>query len=539
MKTSVLQSVCLFGATIITKISVLSSLLFSVSTVGQCLLIVSNIVITTASVSSTNLDILKSLGVDDSDIGKLLSDDEGKDLDLEKEQYGKQRDPEWWRDPLAMFETEESQLEEGNGNEKEIENEIVNEIENSIDGYIQSNEILDDENNSIQNNEMESETITCPIILPNEEDDIDGGDKDEIDKIAEKDITETLDPDSNDQIEVQQNEEMTDSQSSKNIDNQIDNQRKVSKGTVTLTPNNSSSTTKAVSTATITAPALPAIFVITKLRSLFPYIPHNIVALFATVVGTQLIVSHMIPKKHSEKELEEQKQQQPQKQQPQKQKQKQHKRQQQMNMDYDSDIQTTQHTPSKVSMFFKNMKQNLSFFSQNENASDDSQLEGGKDSIGTDKSNDRSEIKPISTNQQMKSRQKNQRQRNISKKEMVEQINSWKERAERAENDNERLIAESDRMNRKMAMIQSESNTLQSSMGYLKSQLRDNQREIERAVLRERQKSENEMAKVRESLIKVLKHERNLMREQVQKTQAQVRALLDEAEHDVKTDVKK
>ena len=80
-----------------------------------------------------------------------------------------------------------------------------------------------------------------------------------------------------------------------------------------------------------------------------------------------------------------------------------------------------------------------------------------------------------------------------------------------------------------MASIQAQSSTLQSSMRYLKSQLRDNQREAENAILKERQQTEKEMAKVRDALLKVLHHERNLMREQVKKTSSQVRALL--AEH--------
>jgi len=51
---------------------------------------------------------------------------------------------------------------------------------------------------------------------------------------------------------------------------------------------------------------------------------------------------------------------------------------------------------------------------------------------------------------------------------------------------------------------------------------------MEKAVKQERKKSEKEMTEVREALLKVLRHERNLMREQVQKTSAQVRALLKE-----------
>ena len=79
-----------------------------------------------------------------------------------------------------------------------------------------------------------------------------------------------------------------------------------------------------------------------------------------------------------------------------------------------------------------------------------------------------------------------------------------------------------------MAKTRAESANLRTSMQYVKSQLRENQQDMEKAVLRERQKSEAEMSEVREALVKVLRHERNLMREQVQKTSAQVRALLKE-----------
>lgn len=79
-----------------------------------------------------------------------------------------------------------------------------------------------------------------------------------------------------------------------------------------------------------------------------------------------------------------------------------------------------------------------------------------------------------------------------------------------------------------MAKIQTHSTSLQSSMRYLKTQLRENQQEAEIAIVKERQKSENEMARVREALLKVLRHERNLMREQVRQMSSQVRALLKE-----------
>merc|ERR1719491_309185 len=64
--------------------------------------------------------------------------------------------------------------------------------------------------------------------------------------------------------------------------------------------------------------------------------------------------------------------------------------------------------------------------------------------------------------------------RNKSKKEMMKQIQQWRDSAMKAEQDNEQLIVESDRLNGEMATMQAESSNLQSSMRYLKSQLRDN-----------------------------------------------------------------
>ena len=69
---------------------------------------------------------------------------------------------------------------------------------------------------------------------------------------------------------------------------------------------------------------------------------------------------------------------------------------------------------------------------------------------------------------------------------------------------------------------------MESTMRYLKSQLRDNQQQIKDAISKEKQRSSMEMEKVREALIKVLQHKQQLMREQVKRTSAEVKALIQE-----------
>lgn len=71
---------------------------------------------------------------------------------------------------------------------------------------------------------------------------------------------------------------------------------------------------------------------------------------------------------------------------------------------------------------------------------------------------------------------------------------------------------------------------------YLKAQLRDNKRILERAVNAERQKTNEELRRVRDSMVAVLEQERRIMRAQIMKTSAEVRSMLEENETDIDDD---
>ncbi len=67
---------------------------------------------------------------------------------------------------------------------------------------------------------------------------------------------------------------------------------------------------------------------------------------------------------------------------------------------------------------------------------------------------------------------------------------------------------------------------------YLKNQLADNKRILERAVNVERQKTNNELSRLREQMVEVLERERRMMRAQLMKSSAEVRALIGESMSD-------
>lgn len=67
---------------------------------------------------------------------------------------------------------------------------------------------------------------------------------------------------------------------------------------------------------------------------------------------------------------------------------------------------------------------------------------------------------------------------------------------------------------------------------YLKNQLADNKRILERAVNVERQKTNTELARLREQMVEVLERERRMMRAQLMKSSAEVRALIGESMSD-------
>ena len=77
---------------------------------------------------------------------------------------------------------------------------------------------------------------------------------------------------------------------------------------------------------------------------------------------------------------------------------------------------------------------------------------------------------------------------------------------------------------------QNELATLHSSTNYLKTQLRDNQEVMDRAVRAERRKARDELTKMKEAMLQVLQRERQELRAKMMKQTADVQAILKERE---------
>ena len=67
---------------------------------------------------------------------------------------------------------------------------------------------------------------------------------------------------------------------------------------------------------------------------------------------------------------------------------------------------------------------------------------------------------------------------------------------------------------------------LKRTNAFLKSQLRDNKRTLERAVNAERQKTNAELLRVRDSMVAILERERRIMRANIMKNSAEVRSMI-------------
>ena len=71
-------------------------------------------------------------------------------------------------------------------------------------------------------------------------------------------------------------------------------------------------------------------------------------------------------------------------------------------------------------------------------------------------------------------------------------------------------------------------NTLKSTTSYLRSQLSDNEKYLQEAAAKERQKSNEQLVRIKENMVDILNKERNLMRREV----LRVRRMLEEQEYD-------
>ena len=109
-----------------------------------------------------------------------------------------------------------------------------------------------------------------------------------------------------------------------------------------------------------------------------------------------------------------------------------------------------------------------------------------------------------------------------------DEMQALAERAETAEGERDTIEREYESSSRQLHGLQQQLQAMEKTNGYLKAQLRDLQRSSESTILAERKKSNEEMARVRESLVAVLDRERRLMRAQMMKASERLRSLMEE-----------
>ena len=102
------------------------------------------------------------------------------------------------------------------------------------------------------------------------------------------------------------------------------------------------------------------------------------------------------------------------------------------------------------------------------------------------------------------------------------------ERAKAAEVERESIEREYESSSSQLQATQNQLQALSKTNGYLKAQLRDIQRTSESAVMTERRKADEEMARVRESLVTVLERERRLMRAQMMNASKRLNSMMNE-----------
>jgi len=114
--------------------------------------------------------------------------------------------------------------------------------------------------------------------------------------------------------------------------------------------------------------------------------------------------------------------------------------------------------------------------------------------------------------------------------ELSAELQAWRDSAEKKDMHNSMLSRENEDIVNQLGEIKRQLHGLQETNRYLKSQIRDNQNEIVVVQSRERQKANEEIARMRDAMMQVLAKERSLMKSQIKKTSEQVRSLLAEDE---------
>lgn len=414
-----------------------------------------------------------------------------------RERQRREDDPEWWRDPLALFEDEED--------EDERNNEEAN---------VDTARSDRDEKAAFTDNADASED-GAPIT-PSDNDDND----DDVEEDSNVDDRLTMEA----RKRLARHSILADDRVSSSSSDNNNSRRDGSSG---------SGNQVAVANKSFSTSTLPVLLVLTKLRSAIPFLNSSpVVTLLTSVFGVQYLCKSVLQRnKHEQTPREEV-----------------HddlaetKERVIVGDDDQEGIIKKEEAMEDVAVESSNVpplsEPNTSTTPLSDNVASEEQSEQSEPESMDEEPSSLSENETTTTTTSERRRGSFgwgwRRRPAVSKlsSEEVEKLRQeareWKERAETLETEQVRLVTELDEKSSAIDTYRAQIVGLESTMRYLRSQLRDNQQQIRDAVARERKTSEYEMEKVREALVKVLHHERRLMRDHVRRTSAEVKALLEE-----------
>eukprot|EP00559_Dactyliosolen_fragilissimus_P003837 CAMPEP_0184873826 /NCGR_PEP_ID=MMETSP0580-20130426/42051_1 /TAXON_ID=1118495 /ORGANISM="Dactyliosolen fragilissimus" /LENGTH=571 /DNA_ID=CAMNT_0027376765 /DNA_START=303 /DNA_END=2018 /DNA_ORIENTATION=+ len=111
---------------------------------------------------------------------------------------------------------------------------------------------------------------------------------------------------------------------------------------------------------------------------------------------------------------------------------------------------------------------------------------------------------------------------------LEEEINSLRELVQSFQQEKLNLENDNENIRRLLKNTQSQMESLSTSNSHLKAQLIENENSIDEAIKFERQKSRDELSRVREAMVSVLEHERAIMREELERQANEIRAMMSE-----------
>lgn len=108
----------------------------------------------------------------------------------------------------------------------------------------------------------------------------------------------------------------------------------------------------------------------------------------------------------------------------------------------------------------------------------------------------------------------------------LDEIEALKERSVIAEAARERLEGDYEKVVYRLKESQKQLSDATRTNNFLKNQVKDSKNVIERVITAERQKTNAELARVRDQMVAVLERERRIMRHQLMKSSAEVRSMI-------------